>query len=336
MKLFLREHLVLILLQLVQLFMVTLIFWYGEYQNSWIVLYALFLGCACLIGYLLYRYVRYRDFYYRLTHLPKTLDETVMSLPDTTIARKVQQLLVTQYRFFKEQLYRYQVKQEDHLAFVNLWVHQMKTPLSVISLILQEEASPVFDSIRDEIEKVTSGLEMILYVSRLDAFEKDFRVEQLGLASLLKRVLHENKRLFIQHHIIPKLKVDMSLMVYSDEKWLGFVIKQLLTNAVRYSFGKGKTVSISSFQLGNRIGIEIKDQGVGIPPQDIYRVFESHYTGENGRHYQESTGMGLYLVREICNKLNHRIFLESEVDVGTTIRIEFLNSDSYNNVSLLS
>ncbi|MCH5583983.1 sensor histidine kinase [Shimazuella sp. AN120528] len=336
MKLFLREHLVLIFLYLLQLAAISLVFWYGEYQNSWIVSYALFLGLACLICYLLYRYIRYRAFYQRLTHLPKTLKETVMSLSDATIAKKVQQLLVTQYRFYQEQLQRYQVKQEDHLAFVNLWVHQMKTPLSVISLILQEQASPAFDSIRDEIEKVSSGLEMILYASRLDAFEKDFRVEKLNLSSLLKRILHENKRLFIQHHIMPKLEVDSSLMIFSDEKWLGFVMKQLLTNAVRYSAGKGKTVNISAFQHGNRIVVEIEDQGIGIPPQDIHRVFESHYTGENGRHYRESTGMGLFLVQEICSKLSHHISLRSEVNVGTTICIEFYNNDSYQNVSLIS
>lgn len=136
--------------------------------------------------------------------------------------------------------------------------------------------------------------------------------------------------------MMPKLDADSSLTVFSDEKWLGFVVKQLLVNAVRYSAGKGDTVSISAFQRGNRIVIEIADKGIGIPPQDIHRVFESHYTGENGRHYRESTGMGLFLVREICSKLNHEISLESEVDVGTTIRIEISNNDSYKNVSLIS
>ncbi len=256
--------------------------------------YAIFLSISCLGVYLIYRYVRYHAYYQRLTKLPNTLEETVSQLSDATVAKRLQQLFETQYHLYKEQIHHYQAKQEEHLAFVNLWVHQMKTPISVISLILQEETSTSFENIRDEIDKVASGLEMILYVSRLDAFEKDFQVEQLHLSSLLLQILQENKRLFIKHKIFPELQIEDTLIVYSDEKWLSFVIKQILTNAVRYSAGKGKTVQITSFQQTDRIVLAITDQGVGIPPQDISRVFEPHYNGDNGRKFRESTGMGLY------------------------------------------
>jgi two-component system, OmpR family, sensor histidine kinase YxdK len=336
MKLFLREHLPLMMMFFIQLTTVSLIFWFGEYQNVWTFSYAIFLGITYLVIYLLYRYVRYHSYYQRLTHPPRTLEETVSPLSDATVAHKLQQLLEAQYRLYQEQLYHYQTKQEEHLTFVNLWVHQMKTPLSVISLILQEETSPAFENIQDEVEKVSSGLEMILYVSRLDAFEKDFQVEKLNLSSLMLQVLQENKRLFIKHKIYPDFQVEKTLAVNSDEKWLAFVIKQIMINAVLYSAGKGKTVKITSFQQANRIGLEITDQGVGIPPQDIARVFEAHYTGDNGRKFRESTGMGLYLVREICNKLHHPIHLESTEGEGTTVRITFYDATSYKNVSFIS
>lgn len=336
MKLFLREHLVLIWFYLSQLLIISLIFWLGEYQNTWTLSYAIFLSVACLVAYLSYRFLRYRAFYQRLETIPNKLEETITPLSDATVAKRLHQLLEAQYRLYQEQIHYYQAKQEEHLTFINLWVHQMKTPISVISLILQEETSTTLESIRDEIDQLASGLEMILYVSRLDAFEKDFHVEQLALSSLLLKILQENKRLFIKHKVFPEYQVDETLLIYSDEKWLAFVIKQILTNAVRYSAGKGKTVKINSFHRGNKIVLEITDQGIGIPPQDLTRVFEAHYTGNNGRKFRDSTGMGLYLVREICHKMHHQIELESTVGVGTTIRILFYNNPSYKNVSFLS
>ncbi|WP_169818277.1 sensor histidine kinase [Shimazuella kribbensis] len=336
MKLFLREHLVLFFFYLKQLTIVAIVFWFGEYRNFSSLFYAVFLSISVLIIYLFYRYVRYRTYYQRLTKLPVKLEETVTPLSDASVPKKLQHLLETQYRLYKDKLYQYQAKQEKHLAFVNLWVHQMKTPLSVISLIFQEENSPVLEQIREETEKVSNGLELILYTSRLDAFEKDFQVEQIELASLLKQVLKENKRLFIKHKIFPDFQVDDQLVICSDKKWLAFVIKQILTNAVRYSAEKGQVVKIASSQQGNKISLEITDHGVGIPTEDINRVFDVHYTGRNGRKFRESTGMGLYLVREVCHRMHHQIEMESTVGIGTTLRIYFSNNHSYNNVRMVS
>ncbi|MGE7054549.1 ATP-binding protein, partial [Paenibacillus glucanolyticus] len=121
------------------------------------------------------------------------------------------------------------------------------------------------------------------------------------------------------------LLVDPDLMVQTDAKWLRFIMLQLLSNAIKYSAGTGFKVTIQARRSedGRHVMLEITDRGMGIPKSDMNRVFDPFYTGENGRKLKESTGMGLYLVKEVVQKMNHRIELESEPGKGTTVRLIF-------------
>ncbi|MMZ62165.1 Sensor histidine kinase GraS [compost metagenome] len=167
------------------------------------------------------------------------------------------------------------------------------------------------------------GLDMILYMSRLESFEPDFHVEPVVLRKLVSDVIYDNKRLLIRNEIYPSNEVDEQLSVITDAKWLRFIINQLVTNAVKYSSGHARSLKLMSDVREHVIVLEVKDEGIGIPKKDIERVFEAYYTGENGRKYRESTGMGLYLVSEICKRLNHNIQLKSTVGKGTTVQILF-------------
>lgn len=323
MKLLLREHIPLILVYLAQNALTLLIFWLNGYRDLRIAFYALFLSLCLLIGYFCYRFVSLRFFYRRLTQPLETLDESADGRGFAPLAEALNQLLQTQYQHFQKQIHQTQRKLNDHITFINQWVHQMKTPLSVINLTIEREDGPVFESIREETERMEKGLQTVLYTARLDTFEQDFQVEQVTLSATVKKVISENKRLFIRNHVYPEVKVDDHLQVETDEKWLVFMLGQLVTNAVRYSAGTGEKVTVSSSLRGSHVVLEVRDRGVGIPKQDIRRVFEPYFTGENGRTYRESTGMGLYLVREVCKRLGHEVELESEVGVGTAVRIIF-------------
>jgi two-component system, OmpR family, sensor histidine kinase YxdK len=182
----------------------------------------------------------------------------------------------------------------------------------------------LFQAIRKELYRLEDGLKTVLYTSRLSLFEKDYLIEQLNLQKLVNEVILENKRLFIQYKIFPKTTFPKEeLYVYSDKKWLQFAMGQIISNAVKYSANKSDKICLHIEKLDKCILLEIKDFGIGIPSQDIKRVFEPYFTGTNGRLYHESTGMGLYLVKEIMNKLQHGLNLESEVGQGTTIQIFF-------------
>lgn len=177
-------------------------------------------------------------------------------------------------------------------------------------------------SIRGETDKLEKGLEMVLYSARLETFEHDFQVQQVSLRKITEQAIRENKRLFIKNEVYPELHVQ-STVVESDEKWLIFIINQLITNAVKYSAGKSRKVIISETRQSAQVELIVQDFGIGIAKTDVKRVFNPFFTGENGRLYRESTGMGLYLAKEVCEKLGHGIELESLQGEGTTVKLIF-------------
>ncbi len=323
MKLFFRQHLPLITFSLFQIALVLLVFWFAGFKNIMIISYAAFLGICILVAYLVYRFVSQSVFYAKLTNPPETLKESIAKTDHTPLASAMDELIIKQYRQYQDQLVKWEEKQQARITFMNQWVHQMKTPLSVIELIIQGEDDPRFESIAEETLRLRKGLEMALYTSRLDTFTEDFYVEEMTLIEVVDKVITENKQFFIRNYVYPELKVDRALKIRTDAKWLRFVLDQLLTNAIKYSAGTRKKITITSFVKNNAVYLEIMDRGVGIPVTDIGRVFQPFFTGENGRIFKESTGMGLFLVKEVLEKLNHEISIESEAGKGTTVRINF-------------
>lgn len=324
-KLFWREHLPLIVFSIVQIFVVLLVFWFDGYDHPVTAAYAVFLGLFILVCYLLFRYYSHRGFYTRLSEPMSSLNESIKHNESAPLPAALNQLMEDQYRQYRNQLMDWERKQKEHLIFMNQWVHQMKTPLSVIEMITQEDDNESYKSISEESDRLRRGLDMVLYMSRLETFEQDFSVEPVPLQTLVKDVIHENKRYFIYSHVYPEVLVDEDITVQTDAKWLRFIVLQLLSNAIKYSAGSGEKVTISASRVdrGREVRLEVRDRGIGIPKSDISRVFNAFYTGENGRKLKESTGMGLYLVKEVVQKLNHKIELESEPDKGTLVRIIF-------------
>ncbi|MFJ8258769.1 ATP-binding protein [Peribacillus asahii] len=323
MKLFLRDQFPLIFIYLIQIIVITSIYWLDGYHNWTISLYAALLSSCLLIIYLLIRYITNRSFYQRLEKPLTSLDDFASNTHQTPLTEGLQQLLTSQFRHYKTDLHHYKYRLEGHIQFINQWVHQMKTPLSVIHLIIQDEDDSRFTAIGDELDRLKKGLETVLYTARLDSFEHDLYVESLNLETVVRSVTSNQKRLFIRKRIFPSFQFKEDVIVASDEKWLSFVLTQLVTNAIRYTVEENRKLHFHSYKRGIHTVLEIRDEGIGIPQSDIPRVFDAYFTGENGRNFQESTGMGLYLVKQICEKLGHRIEIESVVNEGTTIRIIF-------------
>ncbi|MBV7508746.1 sensor histidine kinase [Bacillus sp. sid0103] len=323
MKLFLREQLALIIFYILQLVVMTAIYWLDGFHHLAISLYAAFLSGCLLIGYLFFRYITNRSFYQRLEEPLTSIEDFTSNVQQSPLAESLQQLLKSQFQHYKKDLHNYKYKLEGHIQFINQWVHQMKTPLSVIHLIVQDEDDPRFNAIGDELDRLKKGLDMVLYTARLDTFERDFYVETLDLQTVVRSVTSSQKRLFIRKKVFPLINMDGDLSIASDEKWLSFVITQLMTNAIRYTIEENRKIYFNGYKRGIKIVLEIRDEGVGIPQSDLPRVFNPYFTGENGRNFQESTGMGLHLAKQICQKLGHHIEIESNLNQGTTVRIVF-------------
>lgn len=239
MKLFMREQSPLIIVYLAQLMMITLVYRLDGGSGVTVSLYAALLSTILLLGYLAYRYLANRTFYERLMTVPVSLEESGGPAQNTPLAGSLRMLLAQQFRLYQNDLHNYRHKLEEHIHFINQWVHGMKTPLSVIHLMIQDKDGPPFTAIGDELDRLKKGLETVLYSARLDTFEHDFYVERLELSAVVRSVTSEQKRLFIRKRVFPVISVESGISITSDEKWLSFVITQLITNALRYTVEEG-------------------------------------------------------------------------------------------------
>ncbi|MHA7965959.1 sensor histidine kinase [Paenibacillus sp. CAU 1782] len=333
MSLFWREHKLLIAVQLLQFGMVAGLFWLDGYRNLPLVFYALFLSLLITAGYLLYHYVSRRNYYQKLQQPLQSLTDVYEKLGSSPAAEALENMLHQQYQLYQQEIHKLRRQQEEHLVFMDQWVHQMKTPLSVIELTLQQDDSPGVESIREELERMRSGLSTVLYMARLRGFRQDFHIKTVNLAKLVREVVHDNRRLFILQGVFPEVKEeDSGLVAESDEKWLFFMLSQIIGNAVKYSRSEGGKVTISLLKQDGCPAISVQDRGIGIPAADLNRVFDPFFTGQNGRGMRESTGMGLFLVKEAAKHLHHDVQVESREGEGTTLRLLFRSGQSLTNL----
>lgn len=288
------------------------------------ILYILLFNTFIIICFIVYKYISNKKTYYIFENGINTLEESLIVLDKSCMGKNISSLLNGQYELYITNLQKQNKIHKDHLTFINHWIHQMKTPVSVINLQLQDyEGEEIAFDIQPELDKIDKGLNMAMHFARLDEFQKDFLVEKVNLYNDIIDIISKERRLFIKNKITPKVEFEKDLMVYTDKKWIKFVIEQIIINSVKYSKSKGKYVTIRSRMSDKYIALDIIDEGIGIHKKDIKRIFEPFFTGENGRKFGESTGMGLYISKEVCNNLGHDIEVTSEINKGTQVSIIF-------------
>lgn len=249
----------------------------------------------------------------------------------------MQAVLKEQYRLYQDQLTRYRERQELQNHFQSRWAHQMKTPLAVLDLLLQQwEAGEVgstelLNNLHEVRDKFAAGLELMLHSTRLSQFELDFVVQRVDLLDIVRQTINEQKAAFIRYGVFPRVTGEPGpVWIETDPKWLRFVLNQILGNALKYSRHDGAGEKVIEFAItssGAAVKAACRDSGIGIPPEDLERVWQPFFTGANGRRFPEATGMGLYLAKEVCDRLGHEISIASEVDAGTTVTLTFVAHD---------
>ena len=216
-------------------------------------------------------------------------------------------------------------KQDKKLQKVMVYrfVHQMKTPVSVLKLILEKHSEEgEYKKIKRNISALEYNLNQMLDVYRLEEFKNDFVSEKVMLKNVCKDCINGLKDYFIASQIYPKLDIDDDIYVYSDSKWLKLVIHQLLTNAIKYS-DNGQSVTVRAKKEEDGVILSVIDEGIGIENADLRNIFELFYIGKNGRNNADSSGIGLYIVKRVTEYLGHKTEVESEAGKGTTVRIIF-------------
>ncbi|MFP3917268.1 sensor histidine kinase [Lysinibacillus telephonicus] len=322
-KLFIKEHFSFIIFELIIVIFILSLYWLDGFRNVDTAIYSITISIVLMTSFLGVRYYLRQSYLKKITHLPTTMEDALQKNAKTIEYMQTEQYLHELYRVYQHEvqtLYAIQNRQEK---FLNQWIHQMKTPISVLELLLQEEGNLDKKSVQEEVDRLKKGLEMVLMNARLEKFEEDMQVEQVKLKEIVSATINENKRLFITNRVFPEMQIDETITITTDSKWLKFVIGQFITNAVKYTFEQNKRIIVSAIKNESNVQLLIKDEGIGIPKSDLIRVTKPFFTGENGRKTGESTGMGLYLANEICEKLGHKLEIDSEVGVGTTITLTF-------------
>ena len=200
--------------------------------------------------------------------------------------------------------------------YYSLWAHQIKTPIAAMDLLLQEDDSPHRGELEMELLKIGQYVEMVLSYLRLDSDSTDYVLREYPLDDILRQAVRKFAKMFI----LKKITLDFQetgKTVLTDEKWLLFVVEQVLSNALKYT-PAGGTIRI----YGDGATVVIADNGIGIREEDQARVFEKGFTGYNGRADKKSTGIGLYLCRQVMDRLNHSISLTSRPGQGTLVRLD--------------
>lgn len=197
----------------------------------------------------------------------------------------------------------YKHRQLDYKEYIEMWVHEIKTPLAASKLILENNPNAVRDSLMEEVNKVEDYVEQALFYARSSTLEKDYIIKKFTLEEMVNKVIRKHSKIFILRGIGLKLD-NLELNVYTDNKWVEFILDQIIVNALKYCDAKQPQIEICACKYANSVLLEIKDNGSGVEENEIGRVFDRGFTGSRGRKQEASTGLGLYLSKQLCNKLN--------------------------------
>ena len=222
-----------------------------------------------------------------------------------------------------ENVKKYEISLTDFKEYIELWIHEIKLPIASLTLMNHNQKSKVDKRYVEQIRRIDDYVDQILYFVRSENAEKDYLIKEANLKKIINNVAMKNKDDLLENNIsfIVEAKDEM---VLTDSKWLEFVINQIVSNSIKYKRDDvDSVIKLKVEEHSKQIDLHIYDNGIGIPKKDIKRVFEKTFTGENGRSRSKSTGMGLYIVKRLCEKLGHKIAVKSVPNEYTDVVISF-------------
>lgn len=286
-------------------------------------------GVVCL----LYGYFRRAGFYRDLKDRMESLDQKyliteMIERPEFLEGKLLYDLLNQVDKSMNDKLGEYRRSSSEYREYIETWVHEVKTPIASSRLMIENNKNEVSRGLEGELSRIEGYVEQALFYTRSNSVEKDYIIKKVNLKEMVSSCIKKNARALIESRISVQLQ-DLDEDVFTDAKWIDFIVGQILNNSIKYRREQDPRIKIFAEPRQNSIRLVISDNGIGIPAQDIQRVFEKGFTGENGRKFTHSTGMGLYLCKKLCGKLGLGISLTSQVGQGTIIEILFPKSKMF-------
>lgn len=287
------------------------------------VFYAAVICAAVTLAAAVTDFLRFRAKFSQLKFLENEILLTTDNLPacDSEVEEEYQELIRGLFAAKAEQTADADRRYENATLYFTMWVHQIKTPIAAMCLLLQEQDTAEAAELSENLSKIEQYAEMALLFVQLDSETVDFVFRELSLDGIVKKALRRFSGQFIRKRL--KLVYEpLNVNILTDERWLGFVIGQVISNSLKYTKSGG--VEIKLEEPGKPV-LLIRDSGIGIAPEDLPRVFERGFSGTNGRSGGKSTGIGLYLAKRVCERLGADISASSSCEFGesfTEIRID--------------
>ncbi len=288
-----------------------------------------FNGASCFF----FNYYRKKTFYNRLLNILKPLDQKylvteIMERPNDFEGQLLYDILYETNKSMLENINLHKNHMNSFKEYIELWVHEVKIPLSNLNLIIHNQKSKVNSKVLSQTKKLEDYVEQVLYYVRSEAAEKDYIIKHDSLKRIVSEVILKNKDILILNQITIKTE-NLDYQVLTDSKWMSFIINQIINNSIKYHQDKSPEILISAKKTDEKIILSILDNGIGIASSDLYRVFEKSFTGSNGRKCSNATGMGLYICHNLCQKLGHKITITSKEGKFTEVSICFMENTFY-------
>ncbi len=231
-----------------------------------------------------------------------------------------------------EKIKEYSLSIKDFKEYIEMWIHEVKLPLSSINLMIHNNKELSDKKIVEQLKRIDDDVEQVLYYVRSENAEKDYLIKETELNKVIGNVAMKNKDILLENKIDFIVDVD-DKKVLTDSKWLEFIVNQIVSNSIKYiRNGVDHFIKITAEENNKNTILKIYDNGIGIEKSDITKVFDKTFTGNNGRKIETSTGMGLYIAKQLCKKLGHKIAIDSKENEFTEVSILF-NKDDFLNIA---
>lgn len=288
------------------------------------ILFAVF--AAFLLGsYLEYQSKKsfYEDILGKLNQLEeKYLIVEMLNPADTMEEQLLDGILQETNKAMLEKVNEYKYIQEEYKDYIELWIHEIKLPIATSKMIIENNKNDVTMSIDEEINEIEGYTEQALFYARSNHANKDYCVTECKVKDIVNESVKRNKQTLINKKIAIQIE-NADQTIYTDPKWVSFILNQIIQNSIKYSKETGAEICFTAEEKKDSVVLSIRDNGIGIRQGEVARVFDKGFTGSNGRIGKKSTGIGLYLCKKLCDKLGLGIELSAEENVGTEVRIVF-------------
>ena len=331
-KLFLREKASTILLLLFGLITIE-IFLMAYNVGMFIKIYIPLIIIGLYMISIIIEYFKRKKFYDNLLKILEELDEKyliteIIKTPNFLEGQIFKNSLEQIDKSMLENVNKYKYMTEDYKEYIELWIHEIKIPIATSKMVIENNKNAITKSIDEELDKVENYIEQALFYARSNTVEKDYYIRKVVLKEIVNESIKKNKSSLIQEKISIDIH-DLDVEVNTDNKWIVFILNQIIQNSIKYRKKENSVIEIYANQGKENVILYIKDNGIGIKQGEITRVFEKGFTGTNGRlSNKKSTGIGLYLCKKLCNKLGIGIELNSVQNEGTEVKLVF-PKDSY-------